>query len=161
MRWFLKFGPLRRAWLNLERFPPFFRVVFSRDGLVSAEGRQLIFGKCRRILISSVPPLARLLQKHYGIEGSCDSCGASCNLLFQCPHWDTKTRLCSVYDDRPNICRLFPITPADIRDRDLVNRKVGCNFAFTQPDRPLLPVPLPLAERRGRAMPALPPRSSS
>jgi len=38
----------------------------------------------------------------------------SCNFqyssqpLYTCRHWDTDTRLCSVYDQRPSLCADFP-----------------------------------------------------
>lgn len=135
----LKVRAIRRFWQVCQRLPPFFAAVFSMDGLGSAEGRILIWGKARRILLSSVPPLARHLQARYSVAGGCTSCGTSCKILFQCPHWDDNSFLCSVYEDRPNICRLFPITPADIRDRDIVARlngeSTGCGFTFSNRPR--------------------------
>jgi len=125
---------LRRIWLIWERTPPFLIAMFSMRGLGSAAGRQLILGKFRRFAISAVPPLARHLQKHYQLTGGCVSCGASCKLLFQCPHWDDQSHLCSVYEDRPTVCRLFPITPGDIRDRDLVLKETRCGFTFKKND---------------------------
>ena len=117
---------------NFERFPPFFRVCLSKEGFGSAKGRQLIWGKFRRVTLSVFPGLCTALQKHYGLTGGCVSCGASCNLLFKCPHWDDSSRLCSVYEDRPNICRFFPITPADIQDRNLVLPDKECGFKFSK-----------------------------
>jgi hypothetical protein len=125
---------IRKVRHVLERTTPFVLALFSQNGLYSPDGRQLIVGKFRRIFISFFPPFARALQKHYGISGGCKSCGASCKIMFQCPHWDESTHLCSVYEDRPNICRLFPITPADIKDRDLVLKNVGCGFSFKKPN---------------------------
>ena len=29
-------------------------------------------------------------------------------LLFTCRHWDTETRLCRAYDERPAMCRDYP-----------------------------------------------------
>ena len=81
--------------------------------------RTIIWGKIRRTMIGCVPGLALHLKRKHGLTGGCTSCGASCNLLFRCPHWDEESRLCSIYEDRPIVCRLFPITPSDLRDRDL------------------------------------------
>jgi hypothetical protein len=108
--------------------PPFVAAVFSRSGVLTREGRLLIRGKFRRLLICSIPPLARHLRAYYGLQGGCNSCGASCNLLFRCPHWDTDSRLCTIYESRP--CRMFPITPADLRDRDLARQQTACGFHF-------------------------------
>ncbi len=122
---------VRRVAVMAATFPPFFAVLFTKEGLGSAAGRQLIVGKFRRVALSFFPAYSRRLQKRHGISGGCRSCGASCKLLFQCPHWDQRSSLCSVYEDRPSICRLFPITPEDIADRDLVRGINGpCGFDF-------------------------------
>jgi hypothetical protein len=125
---------LRRQLLQvrhvLERSPRFFTVAFSREGLGCARGRTLIWGKFRRFVLTAVPPLAHHLRARYGLSGGCQNCGASCNLLFRCPHWDESTHLCTVYEDRPNVCRFFPVTPADLRDRDLTRMDVPCGFTF-------------------------------
>jgi hypothetical protein len=126
----LSFRPLRRAWYLLQRLPPFLSATFSADGVGSLEGRLLIWGKIRRAFLSLVPPLARHLQKHHKLSGGCTNCGSSCKLLFQCPHWDDESHLCSIYQDRPSICRLYPITPSDLRDRDIVSRKTPCGYNF-------------------------------
>lgn len=126
----MKFHWLRRSFYNFQRFPPFFKACFSADGLGSAKGRKLIWGKCRRATLSLCPPLCRYLHKKYQLSGGCVSCGASCKLLFQCPHWNEDSHLCGVYEDRPSICRLFPITPADIEDRNLVLPEKACGFKF-------------------------------
>jgi Fe-S-cluster containining protein len=94
------------------------------------EGRILIRGKFRPLLICSVLPLARHLCAHYRLQGECNSCGAGCNLLFRCPHWDADSRLCTVYETRPRVCRMFPISPSDLRDQDLGLRHTVCGFPF-------------------------------
>lgn len=128
---------LRQLW---HVAPPFVRAVFSRGGVFTREGRLLIRGKVRRLLICSVPPLARRLRAHYGLQGGCNSCGASCNLLFRCPHWDRDSRLCTVYESRPRVCRMFPITPADLRDRDLVLPQTVCGFHFAAENKGIRPL---------------------
>ena len=115
-----------------ERTAPFLRAAFSRQGLGCHAGRQLLRGKLRRFALSAVPPLARAIQRHYGVTGGCTQCGASCRLLFQCPHWSEDSSLCTVYESRPNVCRLFPITPADLSDRDLVSPTHACGLAFVR-----------------------------
>lgn len=126
----LKIRWVRRTYHVWQRTPPFLRVVFSKDGLLSSKGRTLIKGKFRRAFLSLFPWVAHKLQNHYGLSGSCQHCSTSCNLLFQCPHWDDTSSRCSVYEDRPNICRTFPITPQDIRDRNLVSPETQCGFTF-------------------------------
>lgn len=129
----MKFRWIRRSIYNFQRFPPFFRACLSKEGgLSTPQGRTLIWGKCRRVVLSLCPPLCRYLHKKYELSGGCISCGASCKLLFQCPHWDEDSHLCGVYEDRPSICRLFPITPADIADRNLVLPNKQCGFKFSK-----------------------------
>jgi hypothetical protein len=96
--------------------------------------RAIIWGKIRRAIICCVPGLPLHLQQKHRLTGGCISCGASCNLLFKCPHWSEGTRLCSIYDDRPMTCRAFPITPSDIRDRDLASKSFSCGYAFAGKD---------------------------
>lgn len=96
--------------------------------------RRIIWGKIRRAGICCVPGLALHLQRKHGLAGGCVSCGASCNLLFKCPHWDEESRLCSIYDDRPLTCRVFPITPSDIGDRHLASSTTRCGYSFVPKD---------------------------
>jgi hypothetical protein len=117
----------RHVW---ERTVPFLKVSFSKNGLGSTAGRKLILGKLRRIFICSIPGYAEKLKAKHNISGGCVSCGASCNLLFRCPHWDEKTHLCTVYELRPDVCKRFPITPADIDDRNIILKEKPCGFNF-------------------------------
>ncbi len=96
--------------------------------------RTIIWGKIRRTIIGCIPGLALRLKRKHGLTGGCISCGTSCNLLFQCPHWDAKSRLCSIYEDRPITCRLFPITPSDIADRNLASNGSACGYRFVPED---------------------------
>jgi hypothetical protein len=100
-------------------------------------GRAILRGKIRRMIICFVPGLALHLKRRYRVTGGCISCGASCNLLLKCPHWDENSRLCSIYDDRPLTCRLFPITPADLRDRDLASGSTRCGYSLVLAEPPV------------------------
>ena len=131
----LRIRPIRRTVYAWQYSRLFFAAVFSSEGLASHEGRILIWGKVRRMFLGCVPPLARHLQSKYKLSGGCTSCGSSCQILFQCPYWNDQSNLCSIYEDRPGICRLFPITPADIRDRNIVSgQSGGCGFDFSKRD---------------------------
>lgn len=127
---------LVRSWHLAERAPAFLKVVFSRKGLGCVDGWILLWGKLRRFTISLFPPLVRYFHRRYGLSGGCIGCGASCKMLVQCAHWDDKTHLCKVYEDRPKICRTFPITPADIRDRNLAMKDKPCGFTFVDRNAP-------------------------
>ena len=132
----LRFRFLRRSWYLLVYIPPAWAALWSENGLYTREGRTLVRGKFRRIFLSNIPPLARWLQRRHGLAGGCVNCGASCKLMFQCPHWDDQSHLCKIYEDSPNICRLFPITPGDIIDRTIA-AKGGkeCGFTFEPVDK--------------------------
>ena len=62
------------------------------DAILRRPGRTIIRGKIRRAMIGCVPGLASNLRRKHGLTGGCTSCGASCNLLFTCPHWDKESR---------------------------------------------------------------------
>jgi Putative zinc- or iron-chelating domain len=110
--------------------------------------RTIFWGKIRRAIIGCIPGLALRLKRKHGLTGGCISCGASCNLLLQCPHWDEESRLCSIYDDRPITCRLFPITPSDLRERDLASSDTTCGYSFV----PQLPREREIAGTRQRVI---------
>jgi hypothetical protein len=61
-------------------------------------------------------------------QGECNRCGACCKILFTCPFLveDNGLFSCSVYDQRPPSCRLFPMVPADLREVD------RCAFSFAK-----------------------------
>ena len=63
-------------------------------------------------------------------RGDCNRCGACCEILFKCPflkkHKDGTTT-CGIYEDRPNVCRLFPIDR-----RDLQEVRGICSFYFIE-----------------------------
>ena len=129
------FARLRRRFGYLVRYVRALLEValFSRHGIWSSSGRTLLWGKLRRILICLVPGLGAALQRHHKLSGGCVRCGTSCNLLVRCPHWIESTGLCGIYADRPDVCRLFPITPADMRDLALAKSDVICGYSFGRP----------------------------
>ena len=112
-------------------------VVRDPGGLRSRTGRVLIWGKIRRSAIVCVPGLGARLQRKHGLAGGCAQCGASCNLLMRCPQWDPDTRLCRIYESRPPVCRLFPMTPADLRDVELATEGGRCGHHFEQGEQPI------------------------
>jgi hypothetical protein len=91
----------------------------------------LASGKVRRFLLGTFRPgtvRARLAER----GGDCRGCAACCKLLYRCPFLDESTSpaRCSVYPHRPKNCRLFPIDPRDLMERDLVSPEEACGFTF-------------------------------
>ena len=125
----------RRLGYSLRYLRAFIRVIIvSPEVTWRKTERTIVWGKIRRVIICSVPGLGVHLKRKHRLSGGCTSCGTSCNLLLQCPHWDQVSRLCSIYEDRPMTCRLFPITPSDIRDRDLASSGARCGYSFAPKD---------------------------
>lgn len=86
-------------------------------------------GKLRRFVSAN-------FRKQEAIEalllrrGDCNRCGACCELLFKCPFLKKQedgTSLCGIYEDRPNQCRLFPITKRDVEEV-----RGTCSFYFIE-----------------------------
>ena len=137
-------GRGRRFGWCLARLACFFRALLTERGLLSPEGRLAVRGKIRRAAYSFFPERALALRRRHGLGGACGGCGASCNLMFACPQWDPISRGCTIYDHRPTACRLFPFTPADLRERDLLYPHTPCGFA-------VLPAAAESGERSARA----------
>lgn len=60
-------------------------------------------------------------------QGICLQCGRCCNLVFRCPMLKNKNSftLCRIYNYRPKVCGLFPISEADLKDVDY-----QCGYSF-------------------------------
>lgn len=121
---------------RLQRFRVAGKIVFTVSMLAITskalldEGRRaLLLGKIRRCILTSIPFLSQYLQARYHLVGGCKNCGASCQILLRCPFWNSDTRLCSVYEYRPKVCRMFPITPSDLRDRASA-AQLECGYTF-------------------------------
>lgn len=67
-------------------------------------------------------------------RGECGRCGACCKIVFKCPAYDDSTGVgrCTIYNDRPGVCGLFPINEQDLRDRDIVMPGEKCGFYFVK-----------------------------
>jgi Putative zinc- or iron-chelating domain len=118
--------------LHILRYTVMFTLWAVRDpnGLRTRTGRVLIWGKLRRSAIVCVPGLGARLRRTHGLGGHCNHCGASCNILMPCPQLNPLTHLCRIYESRPPVCRLFPMTPADLRDVELSTNGSRCGHHF-------------------------------
>lgn len=120
----------RRAAYSVTYLRALAAAMAGPDGVRSSVGRQLLWGKLRRLAICSVPGLAARLQARHGLRGGCVGCGASCNLMLRCPHWNPGNGRCNIYADRPATCRTFPITPADLDDLRRARSTTICGYHF-------------------------------
>ena len=88
--------------------------------------RQLT-GKFRRYYYSSIATsgiAARLALR----EGDCNRCGACCKILFRCPFLAEPhpgEYSCRIYGHHFGQCKLYPLTPADLKEID-----GECSFTF-------------------------------
>ena len=58
-----------------------------------------------------------------------------------------------VYESGPRVCRMFPITPTDLRDRDLELRHTVCGFHFAAEKKD--PHPLLVVKKSRSRVPSL------
>jgi hypothetical protein len=109
-----------------ERLAERLRLRAVRDARFRARQAQ---GKLRRFLSANFRK--QEVREALALRtGECNRCGACCEILFKCPflkkHVDGTTT-CGIYEDRPNQCRLFPITR-----RDLEEVRGTCSFSFKE-----------------------------
>ena len=90
----------------------------------------LAWGKVRRMYLATFFP-GYVERMKAGAQGECARTGACCKLLYVCPHLDETgpEASCTIYEERPRNCRVFPIDWRDIRDRDLVSPGDRCGYS--------------------------------
>lgn len=109
--------------------------LLNKQGLIGrlADEFRLGWGKLRRQYLLLFRP-NYISQMQMRRIGSCNGCGVCCRLSWQCWHHrlpaETESGGCSRYSRRFLSCRLFPIDPRDLRDRDLLSPDVSCGFNF-------------------------------
>lgn len=74
---------------------------FIRDMLIPLD---LVEAADRLAALDIEPPYGD--EAHYGWDGF--SLTQPERRLATCRHWDTETRLCTAYDQRPAMCRFYP-----------------------------------------------------
>lgn len=103
----------------------------------------MIVGKVRRAWLIAFRK-KKVEEKLSLRRGACTRCGACCKILFNCPAYDDSdgNPKCLIYNDRPGVCGLFPLDPADLRERNIVMPERKCGYWFT--DTPGKPVETPI-----------------
>lgn len=61
---------------------------------------------------------------------TCQRTGACCQLGFGCPAFDKKNSLCKIHPYKPLSCKLYPITPEDLEERNLIYPNKSCGYSF-------------------------------
>lgn len=92
---------------------------------------KLIRGKVHRFLVGHFRK--DYVQRHLAHrKGECSRCGACCQLLFRCAFAaECKEGIgCKIYKNRPVNCRVFPLHPRDLSERDLVMPDKPCGYYF-------------------------------
>lgn len=114
-------------------------MLLARTGAGLGAKVQLSWGKIRRFYLGQFRPgyvKSKLIMR----RGECLRCGTCCKLLYLCPELEELpdgTTLCSMHENRPINCRIFPIDQRDLNDRDLISKngdKQPCGFDFTKSD---------------------------
>lgn len=61
----------------------------------------------------------------------CQRTGACCEIGFGCPAFDAKGRLCKIHPYKPLVCKLYPLTEEDLKERDLIYPAKKCGYSFS------------------------------
>ena len=114
-------------------------MLWMRTGSGARAKLRLAWGKVRRFYQGR-------LRKDY-VEsqaklrkGQCLRCGQCCKLLYACPELETLpdgSTQCRIHEKRPINCRIFPVDPRDLEDRNLVGENGSgkvCGFIFVESD---------------------------
>lgn len=103
-------------------------------GRLRFRARQVV-GKVRRFFRASIYTRnnEELLSRR---RGECTRCGACCKILLRCPFLIEKPEnapgdiySCSIYGNRFNNCRIYPIVP-----QDLLEVEEECGYTFVEPN---------------------------
>lgn len=98
----------------------------------------MVWGKIRRAWLIAFQK-NKVEEKLALRRGNCTRCGACCKILFRCPAYDESNGepKCLIYNDRPGVCSLFPLDPADLRERNVVMPEKKCGYWFTEQPLPV------------------------
>jgi len=101
--------------------------------------RKMFGGKVRRFLMAHQREgrayIRRMLRRR---RGHCARCGVCCMLVHRCPFLRIERGLatCLIHALRPANCRIFPVDPQDLEERDLLAPERPCGYSFlTAADR--------------------------
>jgi len=87
-----------------------FRIPHTPASLKRAvrQGRVLDGDQLLDMLIPLTPKEARERNRQFGGDGDNPFPWSDRGHHFTCRHWDEDTRLCTIYEERPMMCREFP-----------------------------------------------------
>ena len=101
------------------------------------------WGALRRTLLPQILPDELLYRWKPYQKGTCNRCGACCQIQFQCSFMvqdDEDLTHCSIYqsDHAPKACLVFPVDPLDLHT---LQREIGyvCTFYYEGAPEPIPP----------------------
>lgn len=108
--------------------------LFKMAVIPTALNRRMLRGKLRRFWLVHF--------RRRTVEGvllprrksTCARTGACCQFGFGCPAYDAPHQVCTIHPYKPLVCKLFPITGEDLKDRDFVDRNTKCGYSFDSRD---------------------------
>lgn len=102
-------------------------------GLTIRQKMKLVRGKVHRFYVGHFDKtfVARNLARR---KGECKRCGVCCQLLLRCAFAaECKEGVgCKIYTKRPVNCRVFPLHPRDLAERDLLMPDQKCGYYFDE-----------------------------
>lgn len=92
-------------------------------------------GKLRRFLLAHTKRgrvyIERMLPYR---RGECARCGTCCYLGHRClfVRFENGLAACTIHNHRPQNCRMYPVGPRDIAERDLLDMGKPCGYSFVE-----------------------------
>jgi len=96
---------------------------------------QLLRGKVRRFFLAHTRRGREYIRRMEARRiGECRRCGACCKLVYRCPflRFENGVAVCTIHKVRPANCRIFPVDPRDLADRDKIAPDLPCGFSFVE-----------------------------
>lgn len=100
---------------------------------------KLFRGKFRRFRLAHTRRGREYIRRMERLRhGECSRCGACCRLAYRCQflRMEGDVAACRFHNLRPANCRIFPLDPLDLADRDLVSPDRPCGFSFRDEPAP-------------------------
>lgn len=105
--------------------------LFKMTAIPTPINRRLMRGKIRRWwLVYFRRDYVETVLLPRRKEG-CQRTGACCEMGFGCPAFDAERRICQIHPHKPLVCKLYPLTEEDLKERDLIYPGKKCGYSFS------------------------------